>query len=116
MYCGKCGQKLENNARFCPNCGNQIKAEYRDTIYKADRGAKKNKVKWSFILAACLLCLTGGVIMGSLIVFGPVGNRTENELSSDRQQETAVDESDMNADSEIAAEKDTALEQYMEEG
>ena len=24
MYCGKCGSKLENDATFCPYCGNKI--------------------------------------------------------------------------------------------
>ena len=31
MYCGKCGSKLENDATFCPYCGNKID-ENKDTL------------------------------------------------------------------------------------
>ena len=27
MYCEKCGTKLEDNARFCPNCGSPVGSE-----------------------------------------------------------------------------------------
>lgn len=27
MYCEKCGTKLDDNARFCPNCGSPVEAE-----------------------------------------------------------------------------------------
>ena len=27
MYCERCGTKLEDDARFCPNCGSSVDAE-----------------------------------------------------------------------------------------
>ena len=35
MYCGKCGSKLENDATFCPYCGNKID-ENKDTLSKEE--------------------------------------------------------------------------------
>ena len=35
MYCGKCGSKLENDATFCPYCGNKID-ENKDTLPKKE--------------------------------------------------------------------------------
>lgn len=39
MYCGKCGSKLENDATFCPYCGNKIDKN-KDTLPKEE--GKKN--------------------------------------------------------------------------
>lgn len=38
MFCNKCGQQLEDGARFCPNCGNKMGGTTFDDV--AD-GAKK---------------------------------------------------------------------------
>lgn len=38
MFCNKCGQQLEDGARFCPNCGNKMGGTTFDDVTE---GAKK---------------------------------------------------------------------------
>lgn len=35
MYCDKCGTELADNATFCSNCGNQVRAKSHKNIYIA---------------------------------------------------------------------------------
>lgn len=43
MICKKCGQKLKDNAEFCPNCGLKIE----NTNISNDQ-KKSNKKKYTF--------------------------------------------------------------------
>lgn len=48
MYCGKCGQELEEGSRFCPRCGNSVgqKFAYQETENKSvteNRSVMENK-------------------------------------------------------------------------
>ena len=75
MYCGKCGQELEEGSRFCTNCGNSV--EQRLTYQEIEtkpmmqkESGTKNKVEtkkkqrtyWAIgiLLVVLLLCGVGG--------------------------------------------------------
>lgn len=74
MFCGKCGEKLEDNARFCPKCGNAVggnegaaqvsqEAEkYKEMV----NGNKKNKTVG--MIAVAIIALV--VIAGAFWLFG----------------------------------------------
>lgn len=38
MFCGRCGQEVKENCRFCPNCGNEIQKEVKRTYKNLRRG------------------------------------------------------------------------------
>ena len=40
MFCGKCGTKNEEGAKFCESCGNKLEQEEKE---KPTKKAKKNK-------------------------------------------------------------------------
>ncbi|MEN6391303.1 MAG: tetratricopeptide repeat protein [Syntrophomonas sp.] len=45
MYCGKCGQELEDDARFCNSCGNIIKAPNKEKSITAESGSEEQPFK-----------------------------------------------------------------------
>ena len=62
MFCGKCGERLDDNAKFCTKCGNlvnenskaeQVKPE-TEKYKKIVNGNSKNKTV-GVIVVACLL-------------------------------------------------------------
>ena len=64
MFCSKCGTTIEDDAKFCPKCGNQIVAEPQESVetqkLKSEKTAvpkKKSKVKFWLWLGAGVLVL-----------------------------------------------------------
>ena len=49
MYCEKCGAKIDADAKFCPNCGNNFKEtqnpETASSIETSSGSVKKKKSK-----------------------------------------------------------------------
>ena len=53
MFCGKCGAQIEDNARFCPKCGEVQKPSGRfksNSVVNRSAGKKKGK-KWIIPIA-----------------------------------------------------------------
>lgn len=51
MYCTKCGNKLEENSKFCPACGNNMDGTQTTTI----NNNEKEKVSFGKCFLQCLL-------------------------------------------------------------
>ncbi|MEQ8174783.1 MAG: tetratricopeptide repeat protein [Syntrophomonadaceae bacterium] len=45
MYCGKCGQELKDDARFCNSCGNNIGASNEEESIIAESGSEEQSFK-----------------------------------------------------------------------
>ena len=52
-YCSKCGSEIDENATFCPNCGNPVSNE-NNTSVKNDSAAIKTATK-VFMVIGCVL-------------------------------------------------------------
>ncbi len=59
MFCNKCGAKLEDNAKFCPNCGEKITigniSEEKDAHTKEKRSISPIKICIIVVVCVCIL-------------------------------------------------------------
>lgn len=84
-FCGKCGNKLDNNVSFCGKCGNQIKAvekeldiakrfdnlkEINDKELQEYINARKKILKYNVIYNLLLFCIALIVIVTSIRYLG----------------------------------------------
>lgn len=68
MFCGKCGEKLEDNVKFCPKCGSPISGNVAgtQTDSKTEKykeivnGSKKNKTVGMIAVAIIALAVIAG--------------------------------------------------------
>nr|WP_297706778.1 zinc-ribbon domain-containing protein [uncultured Butyrivibrio sp.] len=88
MFCSKCGNKLNEEAAFCPKCGtptnnNDVNGSVRNNDTSATN--KVNK-KWIFIAVATFICIA------LVMVFMFVRNKSKNgnELTSAQLEEYTV--------------------------
>lgn len=97
MYCGKCGQQLSENAKFCPKCGWKVEqADFADRKQEIpeketkQQGASDNtgqkterrkRKKWPWILAGLILIAAVGIAAGFLIHEKQVKERYEGALA-----------------------------------
>lgn len=74
MFCGKCGERLDDNAKFCTKCGNlvnenskaeQVKPE-TEKYKKIVNGNSKNKTVGVIVVAIVVLVL----LSGGFLLFG----------------------------------------------
>lgn len=113
MFCMNCGNKLEDDSKFCTACGASVKGN-GDSKVKRDSGelnqvsesgtnTEKKKVPWGFITL-------GAVIVGAVLLFA-------NTHTCDWCHKTYVGAQyyDMWDTSELMC-KDCALEYYMGPG
>lgn len=54
MFCQKCGSKLENNSKFCPNCGNPTNINTYNTTSNKNN-VEYNKKDGKLVTYLCLL-------------------------------------------------------------
>lgn len=74
MFCGKCGENVDDNTKFCPKCGNLISGNDRATQVKPEaqkykdlvNGNNKNKTVGMIVVAIIGLV----VISGAFWLFG----------------------------------------------
>ena len=59
MYCDNCGEKLPDDTKFCPNCGNWVKKQHK-SVYLA--------LLLTFILTGCGTIYTGNLKKGLIIL------------------------------------------------
>lgn len=57
MFCSKCGNKIEDSAKFCDNCGNAIAVEQLGTNTSAKVSTKKANKKLPVILGVCVVVI-----------------------------------------------------------
>ncbi len=62
MYCQKCGEKMEKDSKFCPNCGNKTGKEENELLEKVKKTDKKVIV--GVLLAIVLVILLFPTIFG----------------------------------------------------
>lgn len=69
MFCQKCGKEIENDTKFCTNCGNQIVTTPQQTVndyFVQKKTNKKKRKKWLIgIIAAIVIIVLGIVIFSS---------------------------------------------------
>lgn len=72
MFCPKCGKKIDDEARFCGNCGNEIKGVVNLKNESADnstqeKGSAKKTSNTFFSGAAGFLSMVVGILVGKYI-------------------------------------------------
>ena len=73
MYCEKCGTQINENAKFCPNCGNNlIEAQNSETIPSAEVSSASVVKKKSKCLVLSIIFAAIGIIPLLNILFLPV--------------------------------------------
>ncbi|MDD7739359.1 MAG: zinc ribbon domain-containing protein [Fusicatenibacter sp.] len=95
MKCPKCGKEVSDSAKFCPQCGNELKR-----IPSPTKTKKKSKFKWIALLILVVL-----VVLFCAVV-KKWGNRN-SDLNSDSNSDFS---SNVDSDSEYLA----AIENYAE--
>lgn len=55
MFCGRCGQEVKENCRFCPNCGNEIQKEVKKKTYKNLRIGIFGIISILFVMTAVMV-------------------------------------------------------------
>lgn len=98
MFCSKCGIKLEDDTRFCPQCGNKIARTSGSVIHQIDNVAnsvdfQKVKVNVSSIISwlknlDMKKCLYGAIISAVLIII--FGSMTVNTLNPAKEVKAEV--------------------------
>lgn len=77
MYCGKCGEKIEEGIKFCPKCGNIVSGKsihtnteiVENSVDKTGRNQQQSR--WVGILIIAVLVLVAGILMKNLLVKSP---------------------------------------------
>ena len=97
MFCNKCGNELEKDARFCSLCGNEVECEVVDTTTgepQKESSIKKTNLRTKILLIIMVVVI---VVMGSFIAIHFLGNH-------DKQTYTDIGEvEDKDVDHAIAA-------------
>ena len=57
MFCSKCGNKIEDGAKFCDNCGNAVAVEQLGTNASVTVSTKKVNKKLPVILGICVVVI-----------------------------------------------------------
>lgn len=78
MFCNKCGTKLEDDAKFCPNCGGKITAgttcEEKTVQTKKKRSTSPIKI---YIIVAVSVCILGAIAVVLPKVFRKISYQQE---------------------------------------
>lgn len=71
MYCENCGEKLPEDAKFCPKCGHKIKPNLPSIIIKFynrwNQWSGSKKISSLLILCLCVLILVNGIAITKLM-------------------------------------------------
>lgn len=70
MFCGKCGKKLEEEAKFCPKCGGTVVPEKAGLVSAPPKQKGKKSPVPMIIGVIVAILMIGGVIL-YLMVFAP---------------------------------------------
>ena len=73
MYCEKCGAQIDENAKFCPNCGNNLNEEQNsETAQSVETGSVPVKKNKSICLVLSIVFAAIGIIPLLNILFLPI--------------------------------------------
>lgn len=74
MYCRRCGNEVEQHARFCSKCGHEVRSDPVQQKPKHDMNMHINILGWLFISCAILVGIIGMVMIfaGQLIEHLPI--------------------------------------------
>lgn len=99
-YCHKCGAKLDENARFCYNCGTPVTpvATAAPTAPRTERPMRRNPF---FIPVAVLVGIVLTALILSAIVFTPINNVNFNQTNEIDQPN--ADHLSLNFQADVAA-------------
>lgn len=61
MYCSKCGKLVDDNLKFCSNCGNEIEASKSVQPTEAKPRVPENYLIWA-ILSTLFCCWPVGIV------------------------------------------------------
>ena len=60
-YCAKCGAEMQDDAQFCPKCGQQAGAEVRQEVVSQPKERKRDE---SLLTVALVFCIISCVLVG----------------------------------------------------
>ena len=103
MYCSKCGNKINDNERFCKYCGASIQkvnepAEYEKIDVPLQKQTNKNSKWFLFILVLALLIIVAVVIVWT------IDNRKSTLTDDQDDWKVVEDEVSQKAETEIMSE------------
>lgn len=130
MYCRKCGKQIDDNAKFCRFCGNEIKSEpgmmkkiEKEAEKKVEKKIRKKKspVKALILIIVILLLIllvAGGILLVANGTFKNIQETLKNttETEMDEQQDKVPDEKDEKEEvEEVSEPKETDQQEEVEE-
>lgn len=92
MFCGKCGNKINDGIRFCPKCGTQIRIPLDKPTGKPSNDNSGNDHNWKPVLI-----IAAAIVSTVLIVFGAVFTFYEINRSREQSYDFATPQKDMEA-------------------
>jgi len=64
MYCTSCGKEIENNSKYCVDCGERINPENENYIHKKPHNDEPRKKNYA-VLSVIIAIVVGGLIYAS---------------------------------------------------
>lgn len=109
-YCEKCGAKLQDNERFCPECGVECRGGCSEKLIEDDKGevesnnvAQKRKKTLAVVIVAALVAIIG--VLGYFVIYPKVMDYLEDKENQKAAQKVirlidSLDEKEITAESE----------------
>lgn len=96
MYCKNCGTEINNNAKFCPECGNKINLELNNNLADNSRVEESSQIQNSVIktiepihngkrrkvIIAVSIVLILAILIGVCIIVAPITDHDDRILES----------------------------------
>ena len=104
MYCGYCGEQMDDDLKFCPHCGKPAKASKKQSPKK-----KKPAKEDDSSVAKTILLVLGGIVVFLTLVFFLVLFFTRDDSSGGQRAENPKTQT------ESKPKKDSEQEEYLDE-
>ena len=111
MFCTKCGNVIEENAKFCPKCGAKFEDELKPTAYAANaimpsKQQKKMSKKTITIIVLCVVALIA-LIIGAVIL-----NKRAHTVNLNDYVEVSFEGFDGYGTAEVSIDYDSIVDDY----
>ncbi len=81
MFCKNCGAEINDTAKFCPKCGNNISGEEKKNIETKNDNTVKFQLKPKFNWGYKLVCTLGTAVLWAVIIlFFAIGSIEDIEI------------------------------------